>query len=231
MQTNHLANKILWGLVGALLCLTLFLTVRVAAVPVAQPESPVTDEPKLHYQGRLLNPATGSPKADGIYTMVFGVYSTASGGSLLWTETKDVTVNRGIFSTLLGDTTPFDTALFNGQDLWLGISVGGDPQMTPRQPLAYVPYAVFANNADKLDGYNSSAFAQAGHSHATLPQAYGYVSRYEPLLRNGSYNVDSVVWNSTLSRFEITLTNFYYSIDEKAIKARQIDLNENFQTL
>jgi hypothetical protein len=134
---------------------------------------------------------------------------------VLWTESKDVAVSKGIFSTLLGDTTPIpETIFFNAPDLWLGISVGGDPQMTPRQPLAYVPFAIYAINADQLDGNNSSAFALVGHTHPTLPQAYGYISQYDPVLRNGSYNVDSALWNDTYSRFEVTLANFYYGIDD-----------------
>jgi hypothetical protein len=215
MKISDLSKKILWVLVSAILCIIIFLTARVNAATNALPDSSAASQPKLHYQGRLLNPTTGMPKADGTYTMLFGVYTASTGGSPIWNESKDVTVNKGIFSTLLGDTTPFDTAIFNGQNLWLGVTVGGDPQMTPRNSLAYVPYAVFANNADKLDGNHSGSFALASHSHAVLPQAYGYISRYsDPPLRPGSYHVDSAVWNSTLMRYEITLTGFNYSIDD-----------------
>src|SRR5512138_2809273 len=217
MKITNISNKILWGIVSALLCLTIFLTARVNAATQALPDHPTAAQPKLHYQGRLLDPTSGAPKADGTYTMLFGLYTASTGGSPLWTESKDVTVSRGIFSTLLGDTTPFDISLFNGQDLWLGNSVGGDPQMTPRQPLAYVPYALYAYNADQVDGYQASAFALASHAHPTLPQAYGYISQFEPLVRNGSYHVASAVWNSSLSRFEITLTDFYFGIDDIAV--------------
>lgn len=210
MKITNIGSKALWVMMIAVLCTTIFLTNRVIAVSRAAPESLLASNPKLHYQGRLLNPTTGAIKADGNYTMLFGIYTAASGGTPLWTESKDVAVSKGIFSTLLGDTTPFDTSIFNGQDLWLGVSVGGDPQMTPRQPLAYVPYAI---NADRLNGQPSSYYARSNHTHAVLPQAYGYVSQYEPLLREG-YNVDSVVWNETNLRYDITLTNFNYSIDD-----------------
>lgn len=217
MKIINVDNKILWMLVSLLLCMTLFLTARVATADRTFQESVAVSQAKLHYQGRLLDPSTGAPKADGTYTMLFGAYTTPTGGSPLWTETKDVTVARGIFSTLLGDTASFPASLFNGQDLWLGISVGADPQMSPRQPLAYVPYAFYAANAKLLDGNNAGAFASAGHIHSGLPQAYGYVSQYDPLLRSGSYRVDSVLWNSTYSRYEISLTNSYFSIDDIAV--------------
>lgn len=207
------------GVIGALLVLSGFLAARVLAQPgLAAGESAgaAAVAPKVHYQGRLLDPSTGQPKPDGTYTMLFGLYTTSTGGSPLWTETKDVTVSKGIFSTLLGDTTPLTVSIFNGQDLWLGVTVGSDPQLAPRQPIAFVPYAVYANNADLLDGYNSSSFASSSHSHSVLPRGYGYVSQYTGL-RPGSYNVDSVTWSATYLRYEITLTGFYYSIDDVTV--------------
>ncbi|MFZ6030628.1 MAG: hypothetical protein ACOYYS_23220 [Chloroflexota bacterium] len=218
MRHSNIANKLLWILVSALLCMTIFLTMRVTAATQKLPSNPVASAPKLHYQGRLLDPTTGALQADGTYSMTLGIYTASADGTPLWTESKNVTVSKGIFSTLLGDTTPFDASAFNGQDLWLGVTVGDDPQMTPRQPLAYVPYAIFANNADQVDGYDASAFASAAHSHAVLPQAYGYVSQYDnPTLRNGSYNVDSVVWNESLSRHEITLSNYSFGHLDMAV--------------
>ena len=231
MKSDRTAYKLLWMLVCALLCMTIFLTVRVTAAAEASPAS-IAAAPQLHYQGRLLDPDTGAALPDGSYIMTLGIYNAAAEGTLLWTESKSVVVSKGIFSTMLGDTTPFAASLFDGQDLWLGVSVGGDPEMTPRQPLAYVPYAIFANtadqantaaqadtaaNADQLDGYDSSAFAFSDHMHAVLPQAYGYISQYEPHLLPGSYNVDSAAWNSTLSLYEITLTNFYFDYDDIAV--------------
>ncbi|MBX3051717.1 MAG: hypothetical protein KF753_09605 [Caldilineaceae bacterium] len=131
----------------------------------------------LHYQGRLMDPATKVPKPDGSYTMSFRLYNVATAGAALWTENKSIAVTDGLFSTLLGDTTALDTNHFNGDDLYLGVTVGADPEATPRQRLAYSAYALFsvrsaqadsadnAGNADKLDGNDSTAFAVAGHLH------------------------------------------------------------------
>jgi hypothetical protein len=98
--------------------------------------------PLLQYQGRLTDPGTGEPVADDTYSMVFSLYDVASGGSPLWTETKDVTVQGGLFSTALGDTTALDPGLFDGQALWLGIAVGADAEATPRQQVLPVAYAL-----------------------------------------------------------------------------------------
>ena len=119
----------------------------------------------ISYQGRLLDALSGQPKADGAYTIAFRLYAVESGGAALWTESKSVPVNKGLFSTLLGDTTALDLAIFNGQDLFLGITVGTDPEATPRQRVAHVAYAIFAANADTLDGKDGSAFAPAVHLH------------------------------------------------------------------
>ena len=101
----------------------------------------------LNYQGRLIDPATGNAKPNGTYPMVFRMYNSPVGGTVLWTETKSMTVTNGFFSVLLGDTAPFNLSQFNGQSLWLGITVNADPELTPRLQLAAVPYAFYANDA------------------------------------------------------------------------------------
>jgi hypothetical protein len=98
--------------------------------------------PLLQYQGRLTDPSTGEVVADGTYTMIFSLYNVAGGGSPLWTETKGVEVQGGLFSTALGDTTSLDQGLFDGQALWLGVTVGGDAEATPRQQVLPVAYAL-----------------------------------------------------------------------------------------
>ena len=136
--------------------------------------------PVIAYQARLLDPVTGQPKVDGAYVMAFNLYPIAAGGAPLWGESKSVQVNKGLFSTLLGDTTALNVSLFNGQELYLGITVGSDPEATPRQRIAHVAYAIYAqtaaaattansansaSNADLLDGQDATAFARTEHQH------------------------------------------------------------------
>lgn len=129
----------------------------------------VATTPALHYQGRLLDPINGQAKADGAYAFTFRIYNTATGGAPLWTETKSVNVNKGLFSTLLGDITPLDSAIFPGQELYLGVTIGTDPEAAPRQRLAHVAYAMYAEkagNANLLNGQGAGAFAPATHAHS-----------------------------------------------------------------
>lgn len=127
--------------------------------------------PVLTYQGRLLNPSTGAPQ-NGTHTFTFSIYNVESGGAPLWIEIKNIVVANGLFVTLLGDTTALPTTLFNGQNLWLGIKVGADAEATPRQRLAPVAYAMYADNADRLGGQNSAFYRNASNINAgTLADA------------------------------------------------------------
>jgi hypothetical protein len=136
-----------------------------SALPAA-PAAPDAPAPVLiNYQGRLLDPITGQPKPDNPYTMGFYIYNVAAGGTSLWDEKRDVTVSKGLFSVLLGEVTPLDPAIFNGQALWLSVNVESDNEATPRIPIAYVPYSLYAANSAKLGGSLPSAFATSGHSH------------------------------------------------------------------
>jgi YVTN family beta-propeller protein len=89
----------------------------------------------LSYQGRLLS---GDSPVNGTRVMTFSVYAQSSGGVAVWSQMIDVVVNKGLFSVYL----QVDPVLFNGQALWLGVTVAGESEMTPRQPLLPAPYAL-----------------------------------------------------------------------------------------
>lgn len=96
--------------------------------------------PVMGYQGRLVE---GGVPVTGNRSMTFSLYTAApTGGSKVWGEGPEViTVNNGLFYTVLGDTIPFDTATINSMDqnLWLEVQV--DSSTLPRQPLLGSPYA------------------------------------------------------------------------------------------
>ena len=145
--------------------------------PLALTYETFVGTPVIAYQGRLLDPVTGQPKVDGAYVMAFNLYTVATGGAPVWTESKSVQVNKGLFSTLLGDVAPLTLSIFNGQDLYLGVTVGSDPEAAPRQRIGHAAYAIYAQsaataanatsaaNADLLDGQDATAFATALHQH------------------------------------------------------------------
>ena len=87
---------------------------------------------RINFQGLLRN-SDGVYVTDGSYKIRFTIYDQASGGTSLWTETRSVPVSDGIFNENLGDDTPINLD-FSSNIYYLGITVGSDPEMTPRSP-------------------------------------------------------------------------------------------------
>ncbi|MEA1865605.1 MAG: hypothetical protein U9N46_10545, partial [Euryarchaeota archaeon] len=90
----------------------------------------------INYQGRLAD-SSGSPLSR-TYEMTFGLYNVSTGGTALDTDTHQVEVTDGLFNTEID----FDQSYFDGRALWLGVKVGADSEMTPRQEFRSVPYAL-----------------------------------------------------------------------------------------
>jgi hypothetical protein len=90
----------------------------------------------ITYQGKLTD-AAGNPLT-GDYSVTFKLYAVSSGGIALATDTHTVQASKGLFTTQI----TADPSFFDGRALWLGIKVGADPEMTPRQEIRPVPYAL-----------------------------------------------------------------------------------------
>jgi hypothetical protein len=102
----------------------------------------------LTQQGRLLD-STGAP-VDGVQlTFTFSLYTAAAGGTAVWTENQSITPDKGYFSAKVGDVTAFPSTIFDGSkpSLFLGIKIGSDAEMAPRQEITSVPFALLSLNA------------------------------------------------------------------------------------
>ena len=102
---------------------------------------------KLNYQGYLTNPS-GAAINNAALSLTFKLYTVASGGTELYSETQSVIVINGIFNALIGSVAPLTLAF--DQPYFIGISAGGDTEMTPRQPLAASPYAIRSASSESL---------------------------------------------------------------------------------
>ena len=107
----------------------------------------------FNYQGRFYD--SGQP-ASGIYDFKFWIYdSTNTPGVILAGPVTNaaVAVTNGLFSVQMD----FGPGVFNGLASWLQIAVRTNgaatfTNLSPRQPLTPVPYAIFANTASNLSG-------------------------------------------------------------------------------
>jgi hypothetical protein len=94
----------------------------------------------LSIQGVIKN-ADGSAVSNGKYSLQFNLYTAASGGTAVWSETQpEVQVTGGIYSALLGEVNPLNAAF--DQPYYLGVSVEGGAELIPRARLTSSPYAL-----------------------------------------------------------------------------------------
>lgn len=98
----------------------------------------------INYQGKLYQ-ASGAPVPDGNYRLVLSIYEAPTGGNAIWTETQNpIAVKGSAFHTLLGSVNPIGPSIFDHPERYLGIKLGDDPELAPRQRIASVPYAMAA---------------------------------------------------------------------------------------
>src|SRR4051812_49040869 len=66
-------------------------------------------QPAISYQGVLLD-ASAKP-VSGPHLLNIAIYNTASGGSALFTEVENTTLNNGLFSVLIGSQNSLKQSL------------------------------------------------------------------------------------------------------------------------
>jgi hypothetical protein len=134
-------NKLVRGILSVVAMVILTASVAGAAAnPVGIP-----------YQGRLTD-ASGAV-INGARDLTLTLYDSDS--NVIYAETQaGVTVTNGLFSIEIGLGTPttgsFGAINFKTNDLYLGITVGTDPEMTPRIHLGLAPFAMHAADAPGL---------------------------------------------------------------------------------
>jgi microcystin-dependent protein len=139
----------------------------------------------LSFQGRVTDlsdtPITAST------SLTFKLYNVSSGGTALWTGSCNVTPDQdGVFEVILGSECGSaipETVFSENTDTYLGITVGTDSEMTPRQRVTAAAYAL---NADTLDGFDSSQAPEANE--VVVLDSSGYLSFgvTDPQISSGS---------------------------------------------
>jgi hypothetical protein len=103
----------------------------------------------INFQGRLTDSA-GQPLDGETVDLTFSFYGVESGGTAyLSVLQEDVLVTAGIYNVLIGSgtiTPGTESTLANvfqkHSDVWMGVKVNTDPEMTPRSRITSAPYAM-----------------------------------------------------------------------------------------
>jgi len=155
-------------------CRSLAVSLLMASLVWAQEPSPASGGdsvaqfgaqavPRLiKFSGTLLD-GEGKPRS-GTAGLTFALYKEQQGGTPLWVETQNVTLDaQGHYTVLLGaskaEGLPLD--LFAGNEArWLAVQVENQAEQG-RVLLVSVPYALKAADAETLGGRPASAFLAA----------------------------------------------------------------------
>jgi hypothetical protein len=121
---------------GVYISLLLFPCIALAQIPRT-----------ISYQGVLTDTA-GTAKPDANYSFTFRLYNAATGGVAIWSEVKSLKTGRGLFSTILGDVTPFPDSIRFDRQYWLGIQLPSEPELLPRIQITSVGSSMRAVRAD-----------------------------------------------------------------------------------
>ncbi|MEN8251348.1 MAG: hypothetical protein ABFS32_20630 [Bacteroidota bacterium] len=189
---------------------------------------------KMSYQA-VVRDADNNLVTNQSVGMQISILQGAADGRVIYTETQTPTSNaNGLISLEMGaGVSTDDFSAINWSTGPYFIKTETDPKGGTRytvvgtSQILSVPYSLYADNANRLDGVHAAAFsttdhvhsdyAASDHSHDLLPVAYGNI-RYDATLGLRTVNVESCVWSDTYDRYEITLKNgFYYSIDDVAV--------------
>jgi hypothetical protein len=113
---------------------------------------------QISYQGLLVSPS-GNPISDGTHTITVVFWDAPTGGASLYSETIPTTTARGIFNVIIGgnNSGPIPTTVDFSKQYWLGVSVDGGAEMSPRSPLTSAPYALNAAVAAEAKSVSSDA--------------------------------------------------------------------------
>jgi hypothetical protein len=136
MNSKSLLPQIFVAVIGLLLlglAGTVWSPLAGADAPPSAPLATIGDA--ITYQGYVTD--ENDEPLDGTFTMRFQIYNAANGGTLRWDSgNANVLVINGLFETRLAITTD----IFNGEELWVAQSIGGE-LLTPRQEILPAPLA------------------------------------------------------------------------------------------
>jgi len=117
----------------------------------AMAQSPRT----ISYQGLVTS--NGAPIKNGIHVLKISLYTDETGGNPVYTESLSASTNSGLFSVILGGTTPIPSSVTFDRQYYLGVAVDAGDELAPRTIFTSVPYSLHSEVADYAKGVASDA--------------------------------------------------------------------------
>ena len=116
----------------------------------------------MSYQAYVTNDSNEplAPEVPANYEVIFRIYDSATGDTVIWSEKQTVSIFQGNFSVLLGngqvvgaEPKPEDLgAIFTAKERYMGITVGENTEFSPRQRILPSAYAYRAKVAESVGG-------------------------------------------------------------------------------
>src|SRR5689334_22699705 len=122
------------------------VAVMLAGVAAIAPRAAAAVPPTITNQGRLFD-AGGAP-IEGQLSVLFAIYDAEDATTPIWSEEHAITFDQGFYSVSLGSVVPFGDKVFDGSLRYFGITIGDEPELSPRSPIQSVPYALLAQDVN-----------------------------------------------------------------------------------
>ncbi len=208
----------------------------------------------INYQGRLTD-ASSSPVADGAYLVKFIIYDAPTAGTDLW-NTGFQTINTvdGLFTYQLGSNVTLPSGIFSDTNRYLGITVGTDPELSPRTRFSPSSYAFNAATADNVawshissmpsgfaDGVDNEGISQLGDTlkgslyfdgdnNGTDDGSIRITGNVSDLLLKDNGNLKSMIWGDSYGEVDLYNTNGDLSAKLRAGSGGDLLLSDNSGT-
>ncbi len=101
---------------------------------------------QFSYQAEVRS-SSGALVSDGEYQVKVRIYETAFDATALFTEEHTLSIERGILQISIGSLTALPTTLPLDRELYLGLTIGKEPELQPRTKILAVPSALYAARA------------------------------------------------------------------------------------
>ena len=220
---------ILINLLTLVVLASAFMVYRVVALPDNSLKSALSSPEVLSYQGTLMD-TEGSP-ISGTKDIIFRVYNSPTDLTALWEEshtgTNAVEVQSGLFDVLLGSLVPIPESVWNETELYLGIQIGTDQEMAPREIINLMPLQIAPNSLDADVLLNGSISSQKLGEDIKIPVIQsGWVTRGYTSpgwnLREGDGIREFIV--------HITFSKPFTEIPDVTASLMMVDISKEFNT-